>query len=159
MNEAKFTLNGVEDLKRTLLQLNSESATKVGTSATREGAGVIKRAFVNAAPLGTEPTRKTRRTKKGSVVAFDYGHLRANIRLRKQRVTRQHQIKYSVGIGAAFWGLIQEFGSSRMAARPWMRPAFDLVGPFVVEEMGRLIGNGIAKEAKRLTRKAKKLGL
>lgn len=154
----RFELNGVEELKRTLAALNSESATKVGTVASREAAKLVKGAFVANAPVGTEPTAKTRKTKKGHVVRYDYGRLKNNIRIRKLRPDKQHQIKYGVGIGAAFWGLIQEFGSKNMAARPWMRPAFDGVASQVVAEIGRLVGLGIMREAKRLQRKAKKQG-
>lgn len=155
----RFSINGVDELKRALNALNSESALKVGTSAAREGGKMIKAAFVDAAPVGTEPTAKTRRTRSGNVVAFDYGHLRDNITVRKRRAERQHQVKFSVGIGAAFWGLIQEFGSRHMAAHPWMRPAFDRAARGVISAVGKLIGSGIEREAKRLGRKARKLGL
>lgn len=154
----RFELNGVEELKRTLAALNSESATKVGTTASREAAKLVKAAFVANAPVGTEPTAKTRKTKAGDVVRYDYGRLKNNIRVRKLRSDKQHQIKYGVGIGAAFWGLIQEFGSKNMPARPWLRPAFDGVAAQVVAEIGRLVGLGITREAKRLQRKAKKQG-
>ena len=154
----RFELNGVDDLKRTLGELATESANKVGTTATREAANLVKAAFIAAAPVGTEPTEKTRKNKRGASIKFDYGRLKDNIRIRKSRPDKQHQIKYGVGIGAAFWGLIQEFGSKFMAARPWMRPAFDGVASQVVAEIGRLVGLGITREAKRLQRKAKKQG-
>lgn len=159
MSEMDFKLVGFEDLKRTLSELNAESATKVGTVATREGAKLVKQAFADAAPVGTEPTTKTRATKSGKVVAFDYGRLRDNIRIRKQKADRPNTIRFSVGIGSAFWGLFQEFGTSRMAARPWLRPAFQVVGPRVINEVGKLLGVGITREAKRLARRAKKLGI
>lgn len=159
MSGLDFNLVGFEDLKRTLSELNTESATKVGTVATREGAKIVKQAFVESAPVGTEPTAKTRKTKTGKVVAFDYGRLRDNIRIRKQRVDNPNTIRFSVGVGSAFWGLFQEFGTSKMAARPWMRPAFQVAGPRVINEIGKLLGVGITREAKRLSRKAKKLGI
>jgi HK97 gp10 family phage protein len=152
----RFELNGLEELKRTLAELNSESATKVGMVATREAAKIVREAFIAAAPVGTEPTRKTRRKKNGEIVPYDYGRLRDNIRIKKGKASNRHQVKFGVGVGAAFWGLIQEFGSKNMAARPWMRPAFDSVAPKVVDEIARLVGLGITREAKRLQRKAKK---
>jgi HK97 gp10 family phage protein len=159
VTDIKFSLTGFEDLKRTLEELNTESATKVGTVATREGAKMVKDALVQAAPVGTEPTTKTRRTKSGKLVTFDYGRLKDNIRIRKLKGSNQHQIKFAVGIGSAFWGLFSEFGSRHQAAKPWLRPAFDVVGPRVIQEIGRLLGVGITREAKRLGRKAKKLGI
>lgn len=159
MTDIKFSLTGFDDLKRTLEELNVESATKVGTVATREGAKMVKAALVQAAPVGTEPTEKTRRTKSGKLVTFDYGRLRANIRIRKLKGSNQHQIKFGVGIGSAFWGLFSEFGTRHQPARPWLRPAFETIGPKVIQEMGRLLGIGITREAKRLGRKAKKLGI
>jgi HK97 gp10 family phage protein len=158
MSDVNFSLSGFDDLTDTLRALNSESALKVGTSAAREGGKMVKDAFVDAAPVGDGPTAKTRRTKGGKTVAFDYGHLRDNITVRKQRPEREHQIKFSVGVGAAFWGLFLEFGTRFMAARPWLRPAFDVVAPRVIDAIGRLLGIGIEREAKRLNRKAKKLG-
>lgn len=159
MTDVQFKLTGFEDLKRTLAELNTESATKVGTVATREGAKIVKDAFVQSAPVGTEPTEKTRTLRSGKVVKFDYGRLRDNIRIRKAKADSPNQVKFSVGVGAAFWGLFQEFGTSKMAARPWMRPAFEIAGPRVITEIGRLLGVGITREAKRLARKARKLGV
>jgi hypothetical protein len=116
-----FKLNGVAALKRTLSELNSESATKVGTVALREGAKIMKDGLVST--------------------------------------DSPHQLKFSVGVGRAFWGLFQELGTVKMAARPWMRPAFDAFAPLVIQNMAKLLGTGITREAKRLGRKAKKLGL
>lgn len=157
--ETKFQLRGVDDLKRTLAALNAESATKVGTVATREGAKIVKEAFVAAAPVGTEGTIRTRTTKKGKTVKADYGRLRDNIIIRKVRGTNQHQIKFAVGVGAAFWGMFLEFGTRFMPARPWMRPAFDAAAARVIDQIGTLLGKGIEREGKRLFRKGRKQGL
>lgn len=159
MSEVNFNLSGFEDLKRTLAELNTESATKVGTVAAREGAKMVKQAFVEAAPVGAEPTAKTRRSKSGKVVAYDYGRLRDNIRIRKQKGEGQNQIKFSVGVGSAFWGIFSEFGTRHQAARPWLRPAFQVIGPQVINEVGRLLGIGITREAKRLARRARRMGI
>jgi hypothetical protein len=157
--ETNFQLRGVDELKRTLAALNAESATKAGTVATREGAKIVKEAFVAAAPVGTERTIRTRTTKKGKKVKADYGRLRDNITIRKVRGTNQHQIKFAVGVGDAFWGMFLEFGTRFMAARPWMRPAFDAAASRVIDQIGSLLGKGIEREGKRLFRKGRKQGL
>lgn len=156
---ARFSLNGVADVTRALQALNAESATKVGTVATREGAKIIQAAFVDAAPVGTDDTVRTRTTKKGVKVTADYGRLRDNITIRKVRGTNQHQIKFSIGVGHAFWGLLLEFGTRFMAAQPWMRPAFDAVVATVLADLAKNIGVGFTREARRLNRKARKQGL
>jgi HK97 gp10 family phage protein len=157
--EMKFGIGGVDDLKRTLAALNTESATKAGTVATREGAKIVKEAFIAAAPVGTEGTIRTRTTKRGKKVKSDYGRLRDNIVIRKIRGTNQHQIKFAVGVGDAFWGMFLEFGTRFMAARPWMRPAFDAAAARVIDQIGALLGKGIEREGKRLFRKGRKQGL
>lgn len=154
-----FKVEGVEALKRTLAELNSESALKVGTVATREAAKQVKAVLVASAPVGTEGTARKRTTKKGKKVEADYGRLRDNITIRKLKPERQHQIKFGVGVGAAFWGMFLEFGTSRQDARPWMRPAFDAIAGRLVSDMGSILGKGIEREAKRLGRKARKKGL
>ncbi len=150
MSAVKFDLKGVAELVGTLEELNSQSALKVGQVAGREGAKLIRDELKASAPVGTEPVRKKRR---------GIGRLRDNIRIRRRRPQKQHQIRFSVGVGRAFWGLFSELGTARQPAQPWMRPAFDTAAPRVVAAMADLIGTGIIREAKRLRRKARKLGL
>lgn len=158
-DRASFQLRGVEDLKRTLTELGQVSATKVGTTATREAGKIIKAALVASAPRGIESTVRTRTTKKGIKRVADYGRLHENIVVRKLKPTKAHQIRFGVGVGKAFWGMFQEFGTRHHPARPWMRPAFDQATGVVIGNMALALRVGIDREARRLARVARKLGI
>lgn len=152
----RFKLEGLADLKKGLEELGTEVATKVGEKADRDAAKVVAEKARMLAPVGDGPTRKTRRNKGGVVVSFDYGRLKDNIRVRKQRVRKQHHIVYAVTIGKAFWGAFQEFGTVNMPARPWLRVAFDMAVPDATQAQITGLREGIARAAKKAARLAKR---
>lgn len=152
----RFKLEGLGELKKGLEELGTEVATKVGERADREAAQIVAEKARQLAPVGTGSTARTRRKKDGSVVAFDYGRLKDNIRVRKQKVRKQHHIVYAVTIGKAFWGAFQEFGTVNMPARPWLRVAFDMAVPDAAQAQITGLREGIARAAKKAARLAKR---
>lgn len=154
-----MNLNGVEALKKVLAELPREHAERVGVAAVRAGAKVIRDEFKASAPVGTGPTDKTRRRKNGQVVKFNYGRLRDNITIKRdKRGAGPHAIKFRIGIGRAFWGMFQEFGTKFQAARPWLRPAFDRSNAAALRVMIESIGKGVAREAAKLNKQYSKAG-
>lgn len=139
----RIKLDGVAELKAALAELGEAVATKVGRKAARSAAvefqGVVKE---------TAPYRPGERTKASA----EFGHLRDNIRVRKARSRTAHTLTYTVSTGNAYWGSFLEFGTVRMAAQPWLRPAFDVVAPRLVNVIIDGLKIGIEAEAKRAAR-------
>lgn len=108
--------------------------------ALHRAAAVLQQAVQAAAPVGTEPTRKTRRVRTSFIrlgrrrvklkltapqsVSYDYGRLRANIRRRRANLRASGgEIAVSVTRGRAFWAFFLEKGTRRMRARPFWQQA------------------------------------
>lgn len=106
--------------------------------ALHRSAAVIQEAVRAAAPIGTEPTRKTRRIRSFFVlrgrnrtkfklaqplaVSYDYGRLRQNIRRRRLRASTG-EVGVQVTKGRAFWAFFLERGTRRMRPHPFWQAA------------------------------------
>jgi HK97 gp10 family phage protein len=151
---------GAKELEAALKQLPEEIAKKVATSAVMAGAKVVLEEARHTAPVGQESKGRVRvrTTKKGNVVISNYGKLKLSLRAIKVR-NSTHSVTVAVTVGKAFWGMFQEFGTSKMRARPWFRPAFDASWPKALDVMGKSLGEGIERAAKRLAGPFRKSGL
>jgi len=133
-----LTISGGNEAANRLRGLSAELQKGALYNALHRSAGVIQRAVQAAAPVGTEPTRKTRRVRsvfiaRGRIrgrlrlaapqsVAYDYGHLRENIRRRRLNFRRTGEIAVQVTRGRAFWAFFLERGTRRMRPHPfWQR--------------------------------------
>lgn len=125
VSSGTVTVTGLKELEATLLALSAELATSIGKKATKDGAQVFAALFKAKAPYRLHSTLRHRSKKQGGV-DYDYGHLRDDITVKLGRSLRLTTVNYQVGVGAAFWGYFQEFGTRKQPAYPWMRPAFDL---------------------------------
>lgn len=118
----KFDLSGFDELEEALSKLAPEVGTKAGQTATRKaGQFVAKKVRANA-PVGDADTSRSYTSSKGRVVV-DYGHLKDNIKVQKRRKAGRKAVGTIIGTGSAFWGRFLEFGTRKMAARPWFGPA------------------------------------
>lgn len=113
-------IKGLEDILKKLNDLPDKLENKIIRSSLRKGANVIRDEARLFAPVGSGDLKKSivvsgKRGKKGSI-AFKIRPV-----AKKNGVTK-------------FYGLSNEFGTSKMAAHPFMRPAFDKVGQEVLEK-------------------------
>ncbi|MCW2365552.1 HK97 gp10 family phage protein [Sphingobium sp. B7D2B] len=143
MNHLKFKLEGFEELKTALNQLGPELATKAGQSAIRATAKVGMKAVYAATPVGDEDTSRIYKTKSGESVRVDYGHARANLRIKKLKPKTAHTVGSTITFGNAFWMRFLEFGTVNMAARPVMQPAFDSATIDMLAELNKQLGKAI----------------
>lgn len=149
--QVKF--DGGVELSRGLRALGDES-TKVGRASLRKTANLMRDELIEAAPRNPKgPTEKVRRLKDGSVARYSYGQLFQNIRVREMRVRQNNTIGMVVSTGNAFWGTFQEFGTSKLRARPWFRPVWDRMQNRLIAELGQILGKGIEQAARRQARK------
>ncbi|WP_291295817.1 HK97 gp10 family phage protein [Elioraea sp.] len=130
-------------------------------SATFKAANELVKEVKNAAPVGTGPTLRTRRSRGGQVVSADYGRLRDNIRRGRSR--RQKGASY-VSTGNAFWGAFVEKGWTltrrlrdgamrkikQVAPRPWFDPAVRRAALRTVDILNVEIQKAIEGAARRL---------
>lgn len=141
-------IDGLADCEEALKLLPEEMAKNVVTNALKDGATVARAAIANAAPVGLydagDPPTRAR---------LKFGPLRGNIVSIRRRKLLIGQAGYIVGIGNAFWGAFQEFGTRRMPARPWMRPAWEGCKDLVAAVIHQRLADGIERAAKRFAKK------
>lgn len=141
MARQSFRLEGVKEMNANLDILGKEIATKIGRKANRDAA---KAFAVHLKPL--VPNRPGVQKKRGQ----DYGDLRDNIRVKLERARQATTITYAVSLGKGFWGRFLEYGTRNMAARPFMRAAFDSYVSTVLDKQIEGMRTGIARAAKKL---------
>lgn len=158
----RFRLEGAKELDAALAALGTDVAGKLGTAATRAAGKALQAELIDAAPFNPNgPKPKIFTAKSGSLRRTDYGHLRDNLRVRRVKADKPFMIRFQVTTGRAFWGAFLEWGTVRMAAKPWARPTFDRMHQKLLSTVMDTLRTGVdraAKRAARATRRAGKIG-
>lgn len=154
-------LHGAKEMEAVLKQLPDYISKRVVTGALRSGAKVVLEEARRLAPVGHESKGRVRlrTTKKGKVTIANYGKLKLNLRIVDITRKREHSATMAVSVGKAFWGMFLEFGTRFMAKRPFMRPAFEATQYAALDAIGKSLGDGIEKAAKKLAGPYLKSGL
>lgn len=125
-------IRGAEELTRLLLQLGPRVARKLGDKALRAG----------ARPILAEAKR---------LVHVDSGDLRRSLTVRVAKIGDEDTKGVVIGSAGLGWRAhFLEFGTSRLAAYPFLRPAADNKKKEAIDTMIRVLGEGIDKEVKAL---------
>lgn len=160
MAQQLMTLNllGADELNKTLKQLPKELSQKVYMQSLRKGAVLMRDAAKERAPYGSDFEKRSYARKKKGVATTHFVKLRDEIRI---TVTTKTDISFAVAVhvGAAYWGMFQEYGTSHQAARPWLRPAFDATAELSINTIGQALGAGVERAAERLAGPLAKSGL
>lgn len=148
-------MQGLGELQRNLAELGNEVATKIGRTADRKAARLLADEVRQRAPHRPGVQKKSysqrrKGQKTGVVTQTDYGDLRDNITVRLQRARKDFTITYTVSTGKAFWGFFLEYGTVNMAARPFMRPAFDTMVATLQAAQADELRKGIERTVKRM---------
>ncbi|MBA4092394.1 MAG: hypothetical protein C0494_17630 [Sphingobium sp.] len=147
-NVTRRQLEGMAEMKATFEALGTEVSTKIGVKANRDAAKAFRDHLAETAPHDAIESKANER----------YGTLRENIKVGRRKAQKQGHIIHIISIGRAFWGFFQEFGTAKMAARPWMRPAIEAWNSLLIDLQLQGLRSGIEAAAKRLARASRRKG-
>jgi len=135
---------GFEEAIRALGGLPDRVQKRVIVGAIRAGAVIVRAAAKNTAPIRTSGGAK--RMGRRDVRLRSPGFLRRRLIYRKQR----GRAAYRIGPAReAFYGAFLETGTGRIAARPWMAPAWESSKRAALEATAQRFRELIAKELGR----------
>lgn len=121
MASVTLKIDGLSDLGKRLQTLSADMQGKVARAATAAGAVVIKNAAIQKAPEDTGNLKKNIIAKRlpKSETNLTSEHI---VTVRKGKKTAKQK---AAGIRDAYYASFVEFGTAKMAAQPFLRPAFD----------------------------------
>lgn len=133
----KMRITGAAEIAALLKQMPDRVSQRVVENALRAGARVIAAEARENVPVDTGELRDSitvavskwegRRRKRDEGVVF--------VGFKSPASRRAH---------------LTEFGTVNQPAQPFMRPALDAKGAEAVERIGKIMGNGVEREAARL---------
>ena len=136
MANLSVKVTGLKELGQALENLGRKTKNKLGAKAMRKGGAIIRdQARANAPILKEKVPHRKRGTLKKNIVARTKpqkdGSVRTIIFVRSLKNSKVLEFKGKTGKGGAYnprdpfyWRFV-EFGTSKMPAKPFMRPAFE----------------------------------
>jgi HK97 gp10 family phage protein len=154
MNDIKsetVSISGLSDLEKALTQFADRLQKNVLVGGVRAGANVFrKEARANAAVA----EKAIIKAFSGKKITVQPGFMKKNVMSWKLRKS-PYAVTFSVGIVGwknrfsklfPFWWRFIEFGTSKMAAKPFLRPAFESKKMEAIETMKKYLAARIDKE-------------
>ncbi len=135
VNTVTVHIEGLDALGEAMKDLGDKMHLKISRAATRAAGRLVLDA---AKSLATEHVKT--------------GELKKDIQLRRSvKASRPGFEVVSVGVykQQAYYWRFQEFGTVKMAANPFLRPAFDLEKSSAVDNMAYAIATGNEKAVKK----------
>lgn len=135
MANLSVKVTGLKELGQALENLGRKTKNKLGAKAMRKGGAIIRdQARANAPLLKVKVPHRKRGTLKKAIVASTKpqkdGSVRTIIFVRTLKNSKILEFKGKTGKGGAYnpndpfyWRFV-EFGTSKMPAQPFLRPAF-----------------------------------
>src|SRR3546814_6382405 len=90
------------------------------------------------------------------VTRTDLGHLKDNIRTKREKARKSYTIRYVVHFGNAFWALFRERGTVRQPPRPWAGPTFERLQMQLLNTMLDTLRKRTTAAARRVARQQKR---
>lgn len=115
------TVNGLSEIISKLHNLPDKLEKKVLRAAVRQGANIVR-------DKAREFVRKDTENLKKSIIVSGAKGKPGTIAYRIKPITRKKG-------KAVFYGYFLEYGTSKMAAKPFMRPAYDEAGEDVINKV------------------------
>lgn len=128
----EFDIQGFEQMKRLLRELPKKVTRQIVLDASKEAMAPMQNDAVMRAPVRT-------------------GRLRHNIVLAPKGGQPKGVVALALAVAnKAFYGRFLEFGTVKMAARPFMRPAFDANARETPNRFGKAFWPAVAREFDKL---------
>lgn len=120
-NSVTVKVEGLRELGERMKSLSDDVNNRIARAATAAGAVVIRNAAQAKVPVDTGNLKKNiivKRLPKGES-SLTSEHI---VTVRQGKLTKKQKEK---GLGDAFYGRFVEYGTAKMPARPYLRPAYD----------------------------------
>lgn len=140
-------VRGINSVAKAMKDLGPAVEKRVVNAGVYEGAKEIRDEARRTAPRAQDHAAKFSK-KSGKMLP----PLHRAISLVRKRA-RGHVISAAVGVGTAYWGMFLEFGTSKMAARPWLRPAADAASGRAFVAASRRVRERLMVEVAKLAAK------
>lgn len=140
----KTKISGIEEAKSQLAHLPRKFQQEILIDAVRGATEIIHSEVLTRSPVEKDGKR--------SLSSLKYGRLVENVRMFKLRFNiPEGVIIFRVSTGDAFWGRFLEYGTKKMLAKPWFRPALDASVTRAAAEMVRRMQNNAARMYQKIT--------
>jgi HK97 gp10 family phage protein len=151
-------VEGLRELNKALQELPLQVRGRPLRSATQKAAAVIRNEARARVPVDTGLLKReiiTSRSRRQSgegretysimvkQLTKKYADTKAN--RRNKRVNKKYKVE-----GLAYYWRFIEFGTSKMAARPFLRKAFETKQREAVEVLRKALGDAIQKQARKI---------
>lgn len=142
------TVSGLVEIEKLLMQLPDKPAKKALDAGLRAGGNIIKKEAIDRAPvLKGGPRVVTYRGKKRLLIP---GLLKKSIVVSSDGIG-QNGINFKVKVTKlAFYAHFVEWGTKKMAAQPFMRPALESKANEAIDKMRNITAKRIEAEAMKL---------
>lgn len=146
-----FKIEGAAEIERLLKALPDQVARKVLNSAGRTGANVLKKEIESRAPILKGPARVVKYRGKKRIIAPGVLKKNITVRLNKEKTTTTGKVSFWITTTRRAWyAHFLEWGTSKMSAQPFFRPALDAKGAEVIQKTSQEIMNKISQVIARL---------
>lgn len=136
-----MALKGAGAHIRRLRKLAGPEATKIAGAIVYEGADMIRAEAFRSISAGAVSGKGHIPSKPGEPPNRDTGNLQAHLRVEQTGPTKA-EVRSDATYAAAL-----EFGTSKMAERPYMRPARDKMRPAIQERLAEQFGEFVRLSA------------
>lgn len=151
-------VKGLSELSAALKELPNRIARNALRQSVARGAALIRDEAKARAPIATDsgaPGNPVPGTLRRSIL-IKHDNQRSSLTTQTYVVTVRHGKQYrnqgkkgNRSQDAYYWRWV-EFGTVKMSARPFLRPAFETQKAAAVQEIARVLAERIAQEAKTL---------
>lgn len=151
-------VEGLSQIHKALSELGSKVSNKIAVKAMREGGKIVREQARQNAPVLSQSTPHRRagtlkKAIKSSTKVLKNGKIGTVIRVKELTAKQIETFKVRSGKKGAlnpkdpyYWRFL-EFGTSKMPARPYLRPAFEQTKEKAATEIIKTLKDGIESEA------------